>query len=739
LADIVRSDPAAHHSRLLCLRRLVERCDYELFLVPTFAAGRAVGLGQEHGESWDAPAWTSTTEPVELPYYFRSRFVTSAREDFELQVRRLRPAPADGIPGLGDARLASAADPGYYRGYSAAGRTFAVQTALRRPGTGLPAYDTDPQLATRLASTLSQVIAGEAVAQDGPGEADPLVAMPAYGWRFRQETSVDETRVGGAEWFNRLNLDLKLRQAAGLGAETVRGHQEELMAAAWEQYEGIVAANRALGRLGLADRLTRRVSARRLRALPAEVVMALQTPLHEAVRSGDETISELLSVRGIPSSFASIEMRQLAARRPVRLIDDGDRPRAYVPAPGIPGDTTPDLRVRPGPNPSAPVDGTLAQALARAETNFFCPGAFTTARPQQRAQRIGSFASDDVATSIIDTLKVLPRAKADMRVRGRSEAEADALAPVLRSPRIGTPLIDWLLALDHRAVLQGAEAIPDNTVTLVQENRAFVEAHLVGANHALNNELRWREFPTDMRGTVLARFWDRGYADADPRGDDIPDIDRWTKHIGRNFLPTDAGDADLVLLIKGDIVRKLGAIVVVLNRATDTTWRLNQGTDLAPVFNGLIGPDTAYFGFDVPRAEMERDKTRFFFVLHEPLGRLRFGVDVATAETRRTRFRADTASMPFPLAGSKDRGLEVMPGRRFTAPAPPVAAGLSTWDDLSASHLTWTEADYLHVDATAVSVTTGPDLWGPNRTSASIARSIWQRPVAAVLPARRVL
>ena len=77
----------------------------ELFLVPTFAAGRAVGLGQEASEEWNAPAWTTTGDPTDLPYYFRSRFVTSAMEDFELQVRRLRPAPADGIPGLGDARL----------------------------------------------------------------------------------------------------------------------------------------------------------------------------------------------------------------------------------------------------------------------------------------------------------------------------------------------------------------------------------------------------------------------------------------------------------------------------------------------------------------------------------------------------------------------------------------------------------------------------------------------------------
>src|SRR3954453_24155251 len=41
LADIIRSDPAAHHSRLHCLRRLVERVEYQLFVVYRFDPGRA--------------------------------------------------------------------------------------------------------------------------------------------------------------------------------------------------------------------------------------------------------------------------------------------------------------------------------------------------------------------------------------------------------------------------------------------------------------------------------------------------------------------------------------------------------------------------------------------------------------------------------------------------------------------------------------------------------------------------
>jgi hypothetical protein len=38
-----------------------------------------------------------------------------------------------------------------------------------------------------------------------------------------------------------------------------------------------------------------------------------------------------------------------------------------------------------------------------------------------------------------------------------------------------------------------------------------------------------------------------------------------------------------------------------------------------------------------------------------------------------------------------------------------------------------------------ITVGSGDDLWGSGRTSASIARSFWQKPLAAVLPLKRVL
>ena len=89
----------------------------------------------------------------------------------------------------------------------------------------------------------------------------------------------------------------------------------------------------------------------------------------------------------------------------------------------------------------------------------------------------------------------------------------------------------------------------------------------------MNNELRWREFPTDMRGTIFRRFWDRKRAPDDPAGDDIPEIHGWTEPLGANYPPHDVDRTEaLVLLIRGDLIRKYGMILAVLNRANSTSF-----------------------------------------------------------------------------------------------------------------------------------------------------------------------
>jgi hypothetical protein len=60
-------------------------------------------------------------------------------------------------------------------------------------------------------------------------------------------------------------------------------------------------------------------------------------------------------------------------------------------------------------------------------------------------------------------------------------------APLAMALKIAHP--DWLLP--------GLGNFPDNSVTVLKADGAFVEAFLAGANHEMNREFLWRGYPTD--------------------------------------------------------------------------------------------------------------------------------------------------------------------------------------------------------------------------------------------------
>jgi hypothetical protein len=84
----------------------------------------------------------------------------------------------------------------------------------------------------------------------------------------------------------------------------------------------------------------------------------------------------------------------------------------------------------------------------------------------------------------------------------------DELHPVIWYPEFHRPMYHFLRAMSQEYILPGLENVSQNTVGLLQTNRRFIEAFMVGLNHEMASELRWREFPTDMRGSYFRSFWD---------------------------------------------------------------------------------------------------------------------------------------------------------------------------------------------------------------------------------------
>lgn len=735
LAQLIATRPDLHLARLLCLRHLEPNTAYTLVLTTATEAGRLAGLGRNDPvDPFNKPAWNSTTaSSVELPVYYQTRFVTSVLEDFELLARRLKPLPASDVS-LAAPEVAFAGEPGFYPDYSNPNATFEIQDALMRTNGSVQPFNTDPDLTTRLKPTLEAVIAGDEVApgDDGPDKEDPLVAMPAYGWRFPRQKTVSVAAAQQGAVVDRISLDLKFRHVAGLGAETVRRNQEHYSRICWSQYRDVVAANQAVVRLKTAREVTAVITRRNVVPLPSDVVASLSETVHDLVTMPNGvTSSQLFGGAGVPRSFTSRALRRVSTKRAQRK---GTTRGVVTPMPRVPGAVTVE------PTTLTRTTFQLKPAFTREITTIF--GSETLLQSTLRPARgvvVNPIDIEPLANAVTDLFLTLPRRRARSIIEGLTETEITRLDPIMRAPVVSDPLVEALRVFESRAILRGLSSVPNNTVTLLKENRAFVEAFLVGANHEMNNELRWREFPTDMRGTIFRRFWDRKRPPSDPTGDDVPQIHGWTKPLGGNYPAHDVDRSEaLVLLVRGDIIRKYGMILVILNRATSTNFVRGQGVDNAPVFAGQLGADACYFGFDVSRQTVVADKSRHFFVLFEAPGRVRFGLDIATAVVRRDRFDFRTATVQFPLRSlARDPEQPLLPAHLKTGNPPPGTA--LRWDDLSWAHMQLDLADYLNVVTSDPGVTETPNYWSSNRDSASLARSFWQKPIAAVVPATRIL
>lgn len=243
----------------------------------------------------------------------------------------------------------------------------------------------------------------------------------------------------------------------------------------------------------------------------------------------------------------------------------------------------------------------------------------------------------------------------------------ETIVPAMAHPVFQDPMYEGLRDISSELLIPNLNLIPNNTVSLLETNRAFVEAYMVGVNHEMGSELLWREFPTDQRGSYFRQFWDVGdivdrdgdkaAAELEEELKDIKPLHTWGKSTGlgtheNRDLPTGAepGDARLVLVIRGDLLKKYPTAVIYAQKAK---WvepeeptlfgpekiRVLDDSDPAshlehPIFKAEIVPDLRFLGFNLTQSivrgdpDPDADDAGWFFVIQERPGEPRFGLDI---------------------------------------------------------------------------------------------------------------
>jgi hypothetical protein len=203
----------------------------------------------------------------------------------------------------------------------------------------------------------------------------------------------------------------------------------------------------------------------------------------------------------------------------------------------------------------------------------------------------------------------------------------DDLDPIMDAPTFRQPMYEALRDLSQDYLFPGLEYVPPNTVSLLATNARFIESFIVGLNTEMGRELLWRNYPTDQRGTYFQQFWDTAAADAEKQLDITTPIHQW----GDRALGTTAvgaGGDKLVLLIRGELLRRYPGTIIYALHSTDPTSDAGTIAEVHPVFRGTLEPDVTFLGFDLTPEKL-RTEQNWFFVLQEQPTEPRFGLDDA--------------------------------------------------------------------------------------------------------------
>jgi hypothetical protein len=318
----------------------------------------------------------------------------------------------------------------------------------------------------------------------------------------------------------------------------------------------------------------------------------------------------------------------------------GMTPQSIAQVPARPGFTVEPLGTPTPAGGSGTSDSSQAAAFRRATSELFAAFQALPANPTAApALDIPTLQKTMIAR--VDPRVTIPaRLGSLINVGSRLGWQPlDPLEPILVAPSFPQPMYAPLAGLDERYLLPGVEGVDANTIGLLNQNQAFIEAYMVGLSHEMARQLLWNGFPTDQRGTYFRQFWDvSGYipAPADPTAlYDIPPIATWALPTALGTHPNrPTAPGNLVLLVRGELFKRYPNAIVYAGKAKagpNRTRVLDPTDERYPLFRGTLTPDMTFLGFNIT-ADDARGGTAnapdgFFFVFQEQPSEPRFGLE----------------------------------------------------------------------------------------------------------------
>lgn len=664
--------------------------DYVACLVPAFTAAGA--------DAWEG------VRPVTLDLYDWWSFRTGPDGDFPQLAGKLRKAKlslnADGKPfGRAEVTYRSRAVP-------AITSTLATAGALRLPqlpGDPPDPADSAPSVEVGLETT---ALTRRIVTPDGRA----VLTSPRYDAAFADANAIGSAPDGG--WVAQLRGDPRLRGAAGLGAWNAIEWQDRISDAVATRVGDLAIAADRIRHVALGVEASRSLWRRRLPTDPAERLSVLLPSLARLLTTTGQPVQQQIAGRtpqlglALLSSAARRAFRPGPARTalagngrtsfgavlvaaarcpderedPAEIRENGENPatvieKAILAAAGDDESLAQNILGHLGTSPSAGALEAALRALAPgpdgapdgdALNRFFDSGDFDEPdrSPLEWRDWMQEHATKEPCRAVdMERLAALVAGSIDPTVT-RPPAVERVLAtlpgithigPVEIEPELDLPLWSFLADRAPDWMLPGAGELEDGDVVALATNPVFVESLLVGANHQITAELRWRNIPLVSRWSPLRKFWQRKAVEPDiaRQGNelDIVPIRKWpeTDALGSPSMAPGGRRAEAVVAFRTTLFRRYPATVVYLYRQQNDWTPPAANLPLDPAkredstFVGTIGRDITFFGFSVAPEQL-RD---YWVVLEEPPAGYRFthqpeatlpGPDTHSAQFAQRRF-----------------------------------------------------------------------------------------------------
>jgi hypothetical protein len=357
-----------------------------------------------------------------------------------------------------------------------------------------------------------------------------------------------------------------------------------------------------------------------------------------------------------------------------------------TPPSGLGGDGTLQVGSESGPPVTSPSTGdSPAGALFRTAAGALLAAVHTIPADPPLAPALDISALSSTVLSRLNPAVTVPARIAGIihMASGAPWYAADPLEPIMAAPTFPQPMYAPLRDLNQNYLLPGTGLIQPNTLGAVVANHTFIESYMTGLNHEMARQLLWNGYPTDQRGSYFRQFWDiSGYVAQpdDPSNPaqlaelllDIPPISTWplTRALGDNENRTDVVADNIVLLIRGELLRRYPNTVIFAGKAKagsggDDGRVLDDTDQRFPIFRGTLSPDITFLGFnlsvDDARGGTAAAPLGYFFVFQEQPTEPRFGLEPQSSDpvtqwedlawTNFAVVSADAAGVAQPRAG----------------------------------------------------------------------------------------